>query len=76
MPGSFASRLSFRPIRLTATARAAAAAGGQPFHEVYVKADLAVCEQRDPKGLYRRARNGEIANFTGISSPYEPPSAA
>jgi bifunctional enzyme CysN/CysC len=57
-------------------ARAAAAAGGQPFHEVYVKADLAVCEQRDPKGLYRRARNDEIANFTGISSPYEPRSAA
>jgi bifunctional enzyme CysN/CysC len=43
------------------------------FHEIYVKADLAVCEARDPKGLYRRARQGEIANFTGISAPYEPP---
>lgn len=43
------------------------------FHEIYIKADLNVCEQRDPKGLYRKARNGEIANFTGITSPYEPP---
>jgi bifunctional enzyme CysN/CysC len=56
--------------------RARAAVRGQQFHEVYVKAELAVCEQRDPKGLYRRARDGEIANFTGISSPYEPPLAA
>lgn len=43
------------------------------FHEVYIKADLAACELRDPKGLYRRARQGEIGNFTGISAPYELP---
>jgi bifunctional enzyme CysN/CysC len=43
------------------------------FHEIYVKADLAVCETRDPKGLYRRARAGQIKEFTGISAPYEPP---
>lgn len=43
------------------------------FLEVYVKADLAVCEGRDPKGLYRRARSGEIAEFTGVSAPYESP---
>jgi bifunctional enzyme CysN/CysC len=43
------------------------------FLEVYVNAPLAVCEQRDPKGLYRRARNGEISGFTGIDHPYEPP---
>ena len=43
------------------------------FIEVHVATPLAVCEQRDPKGLYKRARNGEIANFTGISSPYEEP---
>ncbi len=43
------------------------------FHEVYVDADLKTCEQRDPKGLYRRARAGEIQEFTGISAPYEPP---
>ena len=44
-----------------------------PFIEVFVDADLAVCEARDPKGLYRKARNGEIAEFTGVSAPYEPP---
>jgi bifunctional enzyme CysN/CysC len=43
------------------------------FHEIYVKASLAACEQRDPKGLYQRARKGEIREFTGISSPYEVP---
>jgi bifunctional enzyme CysN/CysC len=52
--------------------RARRAAGGK-FHEVYVKADLGTCERRDPKGLYRRARAGEIKEFTGISAPYEPP---
>ena len=41
------------------------------FHEVYIKADLAACELRDPKGLYRRARQGEIGNFTGITGRYE-----
>jgi bifunctional enzyme CysN/CysC len=43
------------------------------FIEVYVDTPLAVAEQRDPKGLYKKARRGELANFTGISSPYEPP---
>lgn len=43
------------------------------FHEVYVRASLEACESRDPKGLYKRARTGEIPEFTGISSPYEPP---
>jgi bifunctional enzyme CysN/CysC len=46
------------------------------FHEIYVKADVATCEKRDPKGLYRRARRGEIAEFTGVSAPYEEPEAA
>lgn len=45
------------------------------FHEVYVKADLSVCESRDPKGLYKKARRGEIPDFTGISAPYEEPEA-
>lgn len=54
---------------------AAREASTHPFHEVYVNASLAACEQRDPKGLYRKARNGEIASFTGIDSPYEPPAA-
>jgi adenylyl-sulfate kinase len=43
------------------------------FIEVFVDAPLAVCEARDPKGLYRRARRGEIPGFTGIDAPYEPP---
>ncbi len=46
---------------------------GDAFYEVYVNADLATCEQRDPKGLYRRARAGDLANFTGVSAPYETP---
>ncbi|MBI3367991.1 MAG: sulfate adenylyltransferase subunit CysN [Burkholderiales bacterium] len=45
------------------------------FIEVFVNAPLAVAEQRDPKGLYRKARRGELKNFTGIDSPYETPEA-
>lgn len=43
------------------------------FVEVYVNSPLAVCEERDVKGLYKRARSGEIKNFTGIDDPYQPP---
>lgn len=43
------------------------------FHEIHVAADLAACEARDPKGLYKKARGGEIGDFTGISAPYEIP---
>ncbi len=43
------------------------------FLEVFIDTPLDICEQRDPKSLYKRARSGEIADFTGISSPYEPP---
>lgn len=50
-------------------------AAGDSFHEVYIKADLSVCETRDPKGLYKKARTGEIPEFTGISAPYEAPEA-
>ncbi len=52
--------------------RARAAAGGR-FHEVYVRADLATCERRDPKGLYRRARAGQMSAFTAIDDVYEVP---
>jgi len=45
------------------------------FVEVFVDTPLAECERRDPKGLYAKARRGELANFTGIDSPYEPPEA-
>lgn len=43
------------------------------FHEIHVAAGLAVCEKRDPKGLYRKARAGELRDFTGIDAPYEAP---
>ncbi len=50
-------------------------AAGVPFLEVFVDTPLELCEARDLKGLYRRARAGEIPNFTGISAPYETPAA-
>ena len=46
------------------------------FYEVYVETSLAIAEKRDPKGLYRKAREGKLPNFTGIDSPYEVPEAA
>ncbi len=49
--------------------------GGAQFAEIFIKADLATCEQRDPKGLYKKARAGDIPDFTGISAPYEAPEA-
>jgi adenylyl-sulfate kinase len=63
----------FQADRSAASARAKAK--GIPFAEVYVNAPLAVCEHRDPKQLYRRARAGQLPNFTGIDSPYEAPTA-
>lgn len=48
---------------------------GRDFFEVWVDTTLEVCEQRDPKGLYRRARAGQLADFTGVSAPYEVPAA-
>ena len=47
--------------------------GADDFIEIYVNAPLAVCEQRDVKGLYKQARAGKIKQFTGIDAPYEPP---
>lgn len=67
------------PIAPFHEARAAAreiAVGKVPFILIYISTPLEVCEARDRKGLYARARAGEIAEFTGISSPYEPPSDA
>jgi adenylylsulfate kinase len=49
---------------------------GENFIEVFIDADLETCEMRDPKGLYKKARTGEIKDFTGISSPFESPSNA
>ena len=53
--------------------RSACHASGVNFAEVFVSAPLAECEKRDPRGLYRKARSGEIKGFTGIDSPYEAP---
>jgi bifunctional enzyme CysN/CysC len=51
----------------------ARAAAGDGFHEIYIKADVATCEARDPKGHYRKARAGDLPNFTGITGEYEEP---
>jgi bifunctional enzyme CysN/CysC len=61
----------FRQDRATARATI----GPDRFLEVFVDAPLEVCESRDPKGLYAKARSGQVPEFTGISSPYEPPVA-
>jgi adenylylsulfate kinase len=55
------------------TVRALHQAGKLPFIEVFVNTPIATCEQRDPKGLYKKARAGELKNFTGIDDPYEEP---
>jgi adenylyl-sulfate kinase len=57
-----------------AMARAAVKRGA--FYEIYVKASLETCERRDPKGLYARARRGELKDMTGIGAPYEAPESA
>lgn len=49
--------------------------GAERFVEVYLSADLATCERRDPKGLYAKARRGELPGFTGVNAPYETPEA-
>ncbi|HEX7133743.1 MAG TPA: adenylyl-sulfate kinase [Iamia sp.] len=54
-------------------ARAAHVTAGVPFVEVFVDTPIELCEQRDPKGLYAKARAGEITGFTGIDDPYEAP---
>jgi adenylyl-sulfate kinase len=63
----------FRTDRALAAERAKER--GVPFAEVYVNAPLAECEKRDPKQLYKKARAGQIPQFTGIDSPYEAPLA-
>lgn len=55
--------------------RARHEAAGLRFVEVFVDTPIEICEQRDPKGLYEKARAGEIPLFTGVSDPYEPPAA-
>jgi bifunctional enzyme CysN/CysC len=74
--GVFAIVAMISPFRSDrAQVRARHEAAGVPFLEVFVDAGLATAEARDPKGLYARARKGEISAFTGVSDPYEPPPA-
>jgi adenylylsulfate kinase len=47
--------------------------GKNEFFEIFIKADAATCQQRDPKGLYKKARQGQVRQFTGVSAPYEAP---
>jgi len=58
------------------TARALSETAKLPFIEVHVATSLAECEKRDPKGLYARARSGELKGLTGVDAPYEPPEDA
>jgi adenylylsulfate kinase len=50
--------------------------GAEDFMEVFIDTPLEICEQRDPKGLYKKARKGEVKDFTGISAPFEAPEKA
>lgn len=80
--GYFASRLAHHGVTVVAAlvspyreARDFARSLAPRFVEVYVATPLEECERRDVKGLYRRARAGEITQFTGVDDPYEPPLA-
>jgi adenylylsulfate kinase len=80
--GFLASRLAANGITVVASfvspyaeSRASVRAMCESFFEVYVSTPLDVCERRDPKGLYARARRGEIPAFTGVNDPYEVPPA-
>jgi len=64
----------YRADRQLARQQIETAGAAGDFVEVFVDTPLAVCERRDPKGLYKKARAGEIKNFTGISDPYQAPS--
>ena len=66
----------YRRDRMAARKQVTSSGDESDFIEVFVDTPLEVCEQRDPKGLYKKARAGEIQNFTGISDPYETPTNA
>ena len=61
------------PISKRPSAAALHTADDLGFLEIYVNAPLELCEERDPKGLYARARSGELSGLTGVGAPYEPP---
>ena len=66
----------YRDLRSEVRKMVEEAGGSGSFIEVYVNCPLEECERRDPKGLYRKARSGEIQHFTGVSDAYEPPHAS
>lgn len=70
---AFISPYSGDRERARQVARGQVPAEAVDFLEVYIDAPLSVCEARDPKGLYKKARDGQIAHFTGVTDPYEPP---
>jgi sulfate adenylyltransferase len=72
--GGVAICAAISPYRATRDA-VRAMVGGEHFCEVYVDTPLEVCEARDTKGMYAKARRGEVKGFTGIDDPYEPPHA-
>jgi sulfate adenylyltransferase len=74
--GAIAIAAPIAPFHEARSAAREIVAGKVPFIMIYISTPLEVCEARDRKGLYARARAGEIAEFTGISSPYEPPDDA
>jgi adenylylsulfate kinase len=68
-------RIHERGIASSDAAASGASMGDLPFLEVFVDTPIEVCEQRDPKGLYKKARAGQLKGFTGIDDPYEAPIA-
>src|SRR5437867_3525829 len=73
VPNIAAAVSPYRAVRNEVRQLVEAVGGADSFIEVFVNCPLEVCEKRDPRGLYKKARLGEIANFTGVSDPYEPP---
>lgn len=71
--GHIAIAAFISPYRRDRHCARACAERSATFHEVFLNAPLETCEQRDVKGLYKRARSGELPNFTGITAPYEVP---
>ena len=76
MDAGFVAICSFISPFAEDRANAKSIIGMENFVEIYTKCDIAVCEKRDVNGLYKKVRNGEIKNFTGIDSPYEEPKSA
>ena len=75
MPTLILPRLGAR-VRISSLAPSRSKTYADCFHEIYIKADVEICTNRDPKGLYKKAIKGEIGDFTGISAPYEEPENA